>query len=302
MDFYYDPRDDRSVAMAQLVAQAGLACSWYQVSTQALEAHFGAPETTEPPPPKVAHHQADTERWLAQAPPTEPQGTEGTDRAIAAEVFALPMLVVDGLRYWGPERFASALARHRGELLPPPRLPGPGRVQVFHDFASPYSYLGTVPVLDQPVELRPMLLGAVFKTIGTPLVPMATFGDTRRAWAAWDLAETARLRDLPFRWTSHFPLNTVAALRLAILEPSLTGPLYRAAWVEDRNLGEAAVLKDVLAENGHPATLLERTAEVKQVLRENTETAVRIGVPGAPCYRLDDQVYWGQDKLPLLHP
>lgn len=298
MKLFYDPEDDRSIAMAQLVADAGLDCTWYRVATPALEARVGPVETTTPPPPKVAHLQADTARWLARAPAIEPIGEEGLEEAVAAGVFALPILVVDGFRYWGPERFASALARHRGEMLPAPSL-APG-VEVFHDFSSPYSYLGTVPVLDQPVVLRPMLLGAVFKAIGTPLIPMATFGDDRRAWAAWDLQETARLRDLPFRWTTHFPLNTVAALRLAILEPSLTAPLYRAAWAEDRNLGDLTVLRDILAENGHPASLLERTSEVKHVLRENTETAVGIGVPGAPTYRRGDQVFWGQDRLPLV--
>lgn len=298
MQLFYDPADERSVAMARMVADAGLPCTWYTVDSAALEAHFGPVENASPAPAKVAHRQADTERWLSRAPSVELRGEPGLDAAIEAGVFALPTLVVDGFRYWGPERFASAVARHRGELLPRPSvLEG---VQLFHDFASPYSYLGTVPLLDSGVVLRPMLLGAVFKTIGAPLIPMATFGETRRAWAAWDLGETARLRGLPFRFTSHFPLNTVTALRLAILEPSLTAPLYRAAWAEDRDLGDVDVLRAILAENDQPADLLERTAEVKHILRQNTEEAVRIGVPGAPTYQLDGAVYWGQDRIPLL--
>lgn len=224
-----------------------------------------------------------------------------TDEAVEAGVFGVPAMQVGERLFWGADRLPAV--RAAVGLPPDLRLPT-GPLEVFHDFASPYSYLGVQPLLGRPgVTLRPMLLGALFQTIGTPIVPVATFPERKRAWAMEDMNAQAALRGIPFQFTPHFPLRTVLPLRVALQEPSATGPLYEAAWVHGLDIGHAEVVRDVLEHAGLDALgLLEgaNDPEVKALLRSNTEEAVRRGVPGAPSFVSGADVFWGQDRLRLI--
>lgn len=224
-----------------------------------------------------------------------------TDEAVRRGVFGAPGIFVGDRLFWGADRLPSV--RRALGLPGEPRLPD-GPVELFHDFASPYSYLGVLPLLGRPgVTLRPMLLGALFKTLGTPLVPIASYGEARQAWTHRDLHDQAALRGLSFAFPTVFPLNTVAALRVALVDPDTTRALYEAVWVHGQNIGRPEVLIDVLDQSGFDGrSLLEQTGEpaVKQALRANTERAVQLGVPGAPSYLHAEGVFWGQDRLPLI--
>jgi 2-hydroxychromene-2-carboxylate isomerase len=81
----------------------------------------------------------------------------------------------------------------------------------------------------------------------------------------------------------------------------VTPHLYKAAWGDNRNIGDKKILVDVLDEAGFDGkALLEGTADpaVKAVLRENTERAQSLGVCGAPTFVVNsDVVIWGQDRI-----
>jgi 2-hydroxychromene-2-carboxylate isomerase len=223
-----------------------------------------------------------------------------TDAAVEAGVFGVPTLICGEHQVWGSDRLVSFAQQLGAEVEP--ALPS-GPVEVFHDFSSPYSYLGVMTALNAGVDvtLRPMLLGALFQQIGTPIVPIATFSPAKQRWAARDMGEQARFRGLPFRFTDHFPLNTIAALRVALAEPATTATIYRAAWAENANIADPEVLSRVLDTAGFDGpTLLARTQDpaIKAELRANTDRAVQIGVPGAPTFvRPDGERFWGQDRL-----
>ena len=133
------------------------------------------------------------------------------------------------------------------------------------------------------------------------MVPLATFAPVRQAWQAADLARWADWWGAPFRFPEGFPLRTVTALRVALLEPAATLPMYEAAWAQNRNIGEPDVLQAVLEEAGFDgAALVAATADqaVKDRLRANTEAAQAAGVCGVPSFRMSDgSVLWGQDRL-----
>lgn len=248
-----------------------------------------------------------------------------TDEAVERGVFGVPALFLGERMWWGNDRLHLLAGHLAGERTWPGELMGPlpsqrdwteaPRVRLFHDFSSPFSYLGVsnaarvVAEHGGRLELVPMLLGALFNDIGTPLVPMSTFPPNKTRYFARDLAEWAEWWGVPFRFTSHFPLRTVAALRCALQEPAVTGAIYRAAWAHDRDVGDPAVLKVVLDEAGFDgAALLAGTQqpEIKARLRANTEEAQALGVCGAPTFVVDlpgeaaPLLLWGQDRLPML--
>jgi 2-hydroxychromene-2-carboxylate isomerase len=140
------------------------------------------------------------------------------------------------------------------------------------------------------------------------MVPLFEMNAAKRAYMGKDLQDWAKVWGVPLRFPDAFPLNTVKALRLAIIEPRLTAPLYRAAWVEGRDLGAVEVLTDVVAASSlDAASLLAQTADpaIKEQLRANTADAELRGAFGAPSFVLHrpdepSQLFWGQDRLPLL--
>lgn len=236
-----------------------------------------------------------------------------TDAAVADGAFGVPTFVVDGHRYYGVDSLplvASALGVTWGGAL----RPADGvrrRLTFFHDVASPWSYLGfrqldaLVGATGAQVEVVPILLGALFKSVGTPLVPIQATSAAQQAWTLRALRLTAHRAGVPFQFTSTFPLRTVTAGRVCVVEPAATAALYQAAWADDRDVGDEAVLRDVLDTAGFDGAALIDAAgspAAKAGLKANTDRAIAAGVCGAPSYLVDDRLlFWGQDRQDMVH-
>jgi 2-hydroxychromene-2-carboxylate isomerase len=101
-------------------------------------------------------------------------------------------------------------------------------------------------------------------------------------------------------------MRTVAALRLTLLAgdaaPQLAARIFGAYWVEDRDIADAAVLRELAADAQVDPALVERTGEpdVKQALVDSTTAARAAGVFGAPTCLVGAHVFWGQDRLELV--
>ena len=184
-------------------------------------------------------------------------------------------------------------------------------VEVFFDYSSPFAYLGTTQIErvaaahGARVTWRPFLLGALFKAIGTPLVPIQAFPAAKERHYRLELARWAGRYGVPFVFSTRFPLRTVDALRLTLLAPEdRCGPLVhaimRATWAEDRDPADHAVLAAACDEAGVDRALLARIGDAKPLLFDATEHARLRGVPGAPTFVVEDELFWGQDRLTLL--
>jgi 2-hydroxychromene-2-carboxylate isomerase len=195
-----------------------------------------------------------------------------------------------------------------------------GAAVTFHyDFSSPFAYLGATQIErvaaaeGARVEWKPILLGALFKQLGTADVPLTTFTPPKRAYIGRDLAHWADHWGVPYRWPSRFPMRTVAALRLAVaagldasaqLMAELSLALFRAYWVEDRDLADLELLRAIAREHGLPSETCERAlrpdADVKEALIRNGQEALAAGVFGVPTFIVRSHIFWGQDRLELV--
>jgi 2-hydroxychromene-2-carboxylate isomerase len=126
-----------------------------------------------------------------------------------------------------------------------------------------------------------------------------------------DLDRYAKRYDVPLTFNPHFPINTLMLMR-AVTGIQLHHPerfqafidcLFHALWVEGRSLDEPETVAAVLTEQGFdPQTVLALANDesVKAVLKENTETAVKRGVFGAPSMFVGQQLFFGQDRLDFV--
>ena len=98
-----------------------------------------------------------------------------------------------------------------------------------------------------------------------------------------------------------FELNNYFRLA-AGLELKLMNAIYRAAWIENRSIGEREVLFQILKENGYDAEKLLEKAEsppIKEALFKNTES-YSSKIFGVPSFFVNDRLIFGQDRLDLL--
>ena len=266
-----------------------------------------------------------------RAPETKQALRERTAAAVERGVFGVPSLQVfrDGAAvgpvHWGSDRLhfvEQDLAGTPGDLsLPAVAGAPPSRITLFHDFASPYAYLGVTQAAriaethGAELVLAPILLGALFRQIGTPMVPLFAMNPAKQQWYSAELGRWAAWWGVDFSFPSCFPVRTVAPLRAALVEPALTLPLYRALWVEGKNIGEQDVLEEVIATAGHdPEAIMAATQrpELKAQLKANTARAEQLGVVGVPSYLVERTGtssapedtppvrIWGQDRTVQL--
>ncbi|NVZ66808.1 2-hydroxychromene-2-carboxylate isomerase [Pseudomonas gingeri] len=187
-------------------------------------------------------------------------------------------------------------------------------VEFYFDLGSPASYLAytQLPLLCEQAgaELiyKPMLLGGVFKATGNASPAEIP---AKGRYMIDDLTRYARRYDVPFRFNPYFPINTLLLMR-ATTAVQLRHPerfadfvdiLYRALWVEGRNLNDPAVVAQLLVENAFdPQRILALTAdeEVKAALKARTDEALQRGVFGAPSLFVGDRLFFGQDRLDFV--
>ncbi len=236
---------------------------------------------------------------------------DAVDEAVERGLFGVPTFVVDDQLWWGGDRLhlvERALGGSPAYAATDGGATGSGRtVEFFHDFGSPYAYLGATQIARVAAEngaelvYRPMVLGGLFKTIGTATIPIQTFTEPKRRWYLHDMTQWSAFWDVPFAFASNFPLRTITASRVALADPATTDCLYKAAWADDRDIGDKTVLAAVLTEAGFDAaSLLEQTQDpaIKAQLFANTDRAASFGACGAPTFVIDGKVVvWGQDRL-----
>lgn len=187
-------------------------------------------------------------------------------------------------------------------------------VEFYFDLGSPATYLAYTQLpkicaqTGSQLIYIPMLLGGVFKATGN--ASPATIPAKGR-YMFQDLDRYAKRYGVPLKFNPHFPINTLMLMR-AVTGMQLRHPerfqafidcLFIALWIEGRSLNDPATVAAVLTQNGFdPNEVLALTAdeEVKAALKDNTEKAVQRGVFGAPSMFIDNQLFFGQDRLDFV--
>lgn len=190
-------------------------------------------------------------------------------------------------------------------------------VDYYFTTVSPWSYLGHeafarhVAKHGAAVRVKPVDYGRIFPVSGG--LPLKQRAPQRQAYR---LVELARWRDalgVPITLEPKFFPAAPEPASLVIIATDLAHgtpaamdmalALYRACWVEDRNVADAETLRAVAREQGRdPGKLMgaDAAAAAKQKYDAYTQEAIERGVFGAPSYVIDGEIFWGQDRLDFV--
>lgn len=188
------------------------------------------------------------------------------------------------------------------------------RVEFHFDFGSPNAYLShlIIPRIEQrsgaKFEYVPILLGGVFKLTNNRS-PVESYAGIRNK-LPYEQLETRRFIAkhgiANFTFNPFFPVNTLALMRGAIAAQRVgvfvhyVDEMFRHMWAQPRKMDDPEVLRATLQERGFDAAKLMALAQdpsVKDELAANTARSVERGTFGAPTFFIDDEIYFGKDRL-----
>ncbi len=181
---------------------------------------------------------------------------------------------------------------------------------------SPWTYLGHARMVAMAeaagaaVRVLPVDLGRVFPVSGG--LPLARRAPQRQAYRLVELQRFADFLGLPLvLQPQFFPVAGDDAARLIIAVDQadgapaslrLTDAVLAAVWAQQRNIADQAVLAELLRETGLEGRRLQesQSAVVQARYDAQTQEAIDTGIFGAPTYRIDGEMFWGQDRLDFV--
>ena len=189
------------------------------------------------------------------------------------------------------------------------------KLEFFFDCSSPWTYLAFSRIqaiaIGAKLVWRPILVGGVFNAVNTAVYERRANPETRqKRYFDKDMQDWARLCGVKIAWPpSVFPVNSVAAMRGAYhaidqdrLVPYAT-EVFQAYWSDERNISDKAVLRSCAEAAGLDGkAFLEavNAPENKDRLRQATQELIDRGGFGSPTMFIGDEMYFGNDRLPLV--
>ena len=190
----------------------------------------------------------------------------------------------------------------------------PAPLKFYFDYSSPYGYFAAMQIdglaakYDREVNWKPILLGAVFKISGGAPLPTLPL---KGPYALRDILRSARFHGVEYKHPSKFPVATQAPGRAfywvntrdSALAKRLAQALYRAYFVADRDISSPEITADVAATLGlkrDDVLAALNDPAVKDLLKNEVDAAIQLGVFGSPYIVVDGEPFWGIDRFDQL--
>jgi 2-hydroxychromene-2-carboxylate isomerase len=194
-------------------------------------------------------------------------------------------------------------------------------IEFFFDCSSPWTYIAfrnlqTVATeLHEPISWRPVLVGGIFNSVNKGIyAAREDMNSPRNRYQLKDMQDNAREAGLRIVFPPRvFPVNSVKAMRgcLWIAQDAqahsqylpFVEAVFAAYFSREEDISQDDVLAAVCRGVAIDApAFLDGIArpDIKDQLKANTDEAIRRGAFGSPTFFLGDDMYFGNDRLPLL--
>jgi 2-hydroxychromene-2-carboxylate isomerase len=188
-------------------------------------------------------------------------------------------------------------------------------IDYWFSLASPWAFLGHDPFLklakahELAINYKPVFLPDVFKETGG--LPLGQRAPARQRYRMLELQRWREFRGLPLKLKpKHWPFDPKSAdcCVVAIVEAggdpsSFMRAIWHASWIAEEDCAPREKLAELLSRTGHDAEdvlAAAGTEAIRTAYAAHAGEAIAAGVIGSPCYVLNGEVFWGQDRLDLV--
>ncbi len=185
-------------------------------------------------------------------------------------------------------------------------------IDYYASLSSPWTYLVHRRLCDMAekynatVQFKPVNFGAIFSVTGG--LPLAKRAPERQKYRFTELKRWRTELDIPLNLEpKFFPVDpeTASLMCIALADMgtsplNLAGKFLQAVWSDEQDLTN----KDVLIQSANAlgldgSALYEQAGDPKYKSLYNlyAEEGIKRGVFGAPSFVIEDEIFWGQDRL-----
>ena len=178
----------------------------------------------------------------------------------------------------------------------------------YFDFISPYSFLAykKLKSLNKNnninINYKPILLGGLHK-LGDITAP--AFNERKMKNMKNDCELVAKKNTIEFKWNNKFPVNSLNLMRgYLVLSKELKKKFFDlcfdAYWKDNIDLSDKKNLENILDKCSiNKDTFFKdiQDQKIKDELKQLTESAFKKDIFGAPTFVVNNQIFWGQDRL-----
>ena len=190
----------------------------------------------------------------------------------------------------------------------------PISIDYYLSLASPWSYLGhkrltkIASEYGRQINIYPIDLSIVLPATGG--IPLPKRSLQRKKYRMQELKRWRDYLNLPLNCEpKHFPVvdESAAAMVIAIREENLeaalqfAGSCLEGVWANELDISNTSILlrlADELDIDGKAA--LSKKESMLSVRENESKLAISKGVYGAPTYVVNEEIFWGQDRLDFL--
>jgi 2-hydroxychromene-2-carboxylate isomerase len=191
-------------------------------------------------------------------------------------------------------------------------------IQLYYDLGCPWSYLALVRVQDVAdrngctLKLLPVNADHLLATENPAMqATRLSANPAKEAWQRKDIGDWARLWGLTINLPADWPIITSQAAAAATVATELDNAkvngiqfsllVFKACFNEGKDINDPEVLTDLVNEAGlNQAEYQQHLAAAKETVTQRTEELIRLGGFGTPSVFVNDELYFGNDRISLV--
>ena len=179
-------------------------------------------------------------------------------------------------------------------------------IEFYFDFISPYTYLAHKKIQSLPIDIKikykPILLGGLHNLEG---ITAPAFIKSKLKNMINDCNLIAKKNKFDFKWNDKFPINSLNVMRgyfsiNSTIKDRYIDIMFNAYWRDNLDIADEKILISLVEScKINPDQFLTAIKDpiIKDKLKDVTKDAHEKEIFGAPTFKINDQIFWGQDRL-----
>jgi len=180
------------------------------------------------------------------------------------------------------------------------------KIDFYFDFISPYSFLAHKKIISSndrsKFNYKAILLGGLHNLVG---ITAPAFNERKMKNMKNDCKLIAKKNKINFVWNEKFPINSLYLMRGYLFINSDKKDKYfdlcfDAYWKNNEDISKEETIKNILLKCDIKPKDFEtgiKDPKIKDELKDLTNIAFQKDIFGAPTFVIDNNLFWGQDRL-----